>query len=79
MVFVLRCTCKKFMYVVKIFGMWCRMQRRLYIFPVPNRQMITLMPYIRAYVPQNARINTDGYGGYARLARGWRHAVVIHK
>ena len=54
---------------VELFAMWCRIQRRLYIFPVPNRRMTTLMPYIRAYVPQNARINTDGYGGYRQLAR----------
>ena len=63
----------------EVFGCWCRAQRLLYMWPVPDRKMTTLMPLITGHIQPRSRINSDGYSGYQCLNHhGYRHAYCIH-
>ena len=54
--------------------------RFLYMWPIPNRQWVSLWPLISHPIFPRFRVNTDCYGEYRRLGRdhGFRHCYCIH-
>jgi len=62
-----------------VLGIFDRVTKDFWCWPVPDRTVETLIPIITQHVGQNARIYTDGWQSYTRLSReGYDHRVVPH-